>query len=104
MRSIELFELADLEGLGSRELERTLRDLDVARRQIEVMIAETVGFADRTVAYAEDGHASVTGWVKATCNWSGSETKAMVQCGRMLHALPAARTAAHAGGLGVSSK
>ncbi len=39
------------------------------------MIAETVGVAERTVAYVEDGHASVSGWAKAACNWSGGETK-----------------------------
>ena len=47
-----------------------LTDLDMVRRRVEAMIAETVGIADRTAAFAEDGHASVTGWVKATCNYS----------------------------------
>ena len=41
------------------------------RRQVEAMKAETVGVAERTAAYAEDGHASISGWVKATCNYLG---------------------------------
>ncbi len=102
MRSIELPDVVDLAGLAAGELERTLRGLDVARRQIEGLIAETVGVAERTVAYVADGHASVSGWVKATCNWSSGETRSMVQCARMLDAVPAVRVAAHAGSVGVS--
>ncbi len=102
MRSIEVPEVADLEGLGPRDLARTLAELDRARRRVEALIAEAVGIAERSAAYAEDGHASVTGWVKATCTFSGGETKALVQCARLLHAIPEARAAAHAGQLGVS--
>ena len=102
MCSIELPELADLEGLGARELERTLRELDVARRRVDALIAETVGIAERSGAFGEDGHASVSGWVKAACNWSGGDTKAAVQSARVLHAVPATREAAHSGSLGLS--
>ncbi len=77
---MEVPDVGDLEGLGPRELERALHELDLARRQIEALIAETVGVAERTVAYAEDGHASVSGWLRATCNWSSGETKAFTQC------------------------
>jgi hypothetical protein len=101
MSSIELPELADLQDLAPRELGRALTDLDMVRRRVEVMIAETVGVAERTAAYAEDGHASVSGWVKATCNYSGAETKAVVQSARLLHAVGEARTAAHNGTVGV---
>ena len=55
-----------------------------------LMIAEMVGVAERTAAYAEDGHASVSGWAKATCNWSSGETRTMVQTARLLHAIPEA--------------
>ena len=98
--SIDLPELAELEAMGPRDLERVLQDLEGARRRVEAMIAETVGLAERTVAYAEDGHASVSGWAKAACNWSGGETKAVMQCARLLHAIPVVREAAHAGSAG----
>ncbi len=100
MRSIEVPELADLEGMTARDLERVLLELDGVQRRIGAMIAETVGVAERTVAYVEDGHASVSGWAKAACNWSAGETKAVVQCARLLHAIPVARDAAHAGSAG----
>ena len=100
MRSIEVPELADLEGMTERDLERVLLELDGVQRRIGAMIAETVGVAERTVAYVEDGHASVSGWAKAACNWSAGETKAVVQCARLLHAIPVARDAAHAGSAG----
>ncbi|MBK5334018.1 MAG: hypothetical protein JJD93_18725, partial [Ilumatobacteraceae bacterium] len=75
MCSIDVPERADLEGLAPRELAAVLAEMDGARRRIEAAIAGIVSIAERTVAYAEDGHASVTGWAKATCNWSSSETK-----------------------------
>jgi hypothetical protein len=79
MCSTTLPSVAELAGLDARQLERTLRDLDAVRRRVEAAIAETVGVAERSAAYAEDGHASVSGWVKATCNYSSGETKAVVQ-------------------------
>jgi Domain of unknown function (DUF222) len=102
MGSIEVPEVADLEGLEPGELGRVLVELDGVRRRVESLIAEVVGVADRSVAYAVDGHASVSGWVKATCNTSKAETKAMVQCARLLHNIPEARAAGHAGELGVA--
>ena len=102
MSSIVVPEVADLEGLDPRALGRVLLELDGVRRRVEALIAETVGVAERTVAYAEDGHASVTGWVRATCNLSAVDTKAIVQCSRLLHAVPEVRVAAHAGMLGVA--
>ena len=101
MRSIKVPELADLESLGPRQLAGVLVELDAERRRVEAMIAETVGVAERTVAYAEDGHASVSGWVKATCNYSAGETNAVVQTARLLHAIGETRSAAHAGTVGV---
>ena len=102
MCSIDVPEVADLEGLAPRELASALVSLDGARRRLDAVIAEAVGIAERTVAYAEDGHASVSGWAKATCNWSSSETKTIVQTARLLHAIPQAGAAAHAGALGVA--
>ena len=102
MCSIDVPEVADLDGLAPRALASLLADTDGARRRLEAMIAEMVGVAERTGAYAEDGHASVSGWAKATCNWSSGETKTMVQTARLLHAIPEARAAAHAGELGLA--
>ena len=102
MSSIEVPGVADLEGLGPRELARVLVELDGVRRRVDAVIAEAIGVAERTVAYAEDGHASVSGWARATCNWSKADATAMVQCSRLLHAIPEIRFAAHAGTLGVS--
>jgi hypothetical protein len=102
MCSIDLPDLADLEGLAPRQLATVLAEMDGARRRLEALIAGTVSIADRTVAYAEDGHASISGWAKATCNWSSGETKTIVQTARLLHAIPEASAAAQAGSLGTS--
>ena len=101
MRIVELPEVADLQWLGADKLERMLVDCDAVRRRVEAMIAEIVGAAERTVAYADDGHGSVSGWVKSTCNYSCGETKAVIQTGRLLHAIREARDAAHSASVGV---
>jgi hypothetical protein len=102
MSSVVIPELADIEAMSPSQLETTLRELDMIRRKVETAMAETVGVADRTVAYVVDGHSTVSAWLRATCNTSNSDTKAVVQCSRLLHAIPQARTAAHAGSLGVA--
>ena len=102
MSSIDLPELAEFEGLDPRQLATVLAELDHGRRRLEALIAGTVSIAERTAAYGEDGHASVSGWVKATCNWSSGETRTMVQTARLLHAIPEARVAAHGGVLGLA--
>ena len=68
MRSVGVPELADLEGLGADKLELMLVECEAVRRRAEAMIAEIVGLAERTTAYVDDGHASVSGWAKAACN------------------------------------
>ena len=42
MSSIDLPELADLPGLAPLELARVLTDLDMARRKVDAMIAESL--------------------------------------------------------------
>src|SRR6476659_7878016 len=101
MCSIDVPEVADLQGLGPRALASLLAETDGVRRRLEAIIAEMVGVAERSGAYAEDGHASVSGWARATCNWSAGETKTMVQTARLLHEIPEVRVAAHAGVLGL---
>ena len=100
MRIVEVPELVDLEGLGADKLEVLLVECEAVRRRAGAMIAEIVGVAERTAAYVDDGHASVSGWAKAACHWSGGVTKTVVQTGRLLDAVPEARAAAHAGSLG----
>ncbi|HEY7626381.1 MAG TPA: DUF222 domain-containing protein [Ilumatobacteraceae bacterium] len=101
MSSLELPEVADLQGLGARDLETVLRDLDTARRQIEMLVAETVCVAETTGVYRDDGHKSVFAWVRAVCNWSIATSRAAVQTARIVHEVPQLREAARAGVVGV---
>ena len=70
MCSIEVPELADLEGLGARQLERTLREVDTIRRRVKRCLPRSSASPNARWPTREDGHASVSGWVKATCNSS----------------------------------
>jgi Domain of unknown function (DUF222) len=102
MCSTVLPEIADLERMDPRQLADTVQELDRVRRRAEMLLAEAVGVAERSTAYTEDGHASVAGWLRATCNTSKADATAFVQCSRLLQAIPEARSAAAAGRLGVA--
>jgi hypothetical protein len=99
--SIDLPEVAELHGLGARELEAALRQVDLVRRRAETLAAEIVGEAERSRAFREDGHRSVFGWARATCNWSHGTAKVAVQTARLLDACAQVRRAAGEGSLGV---
>ncbi|HSB86337.1 MAG TPA: DUF222 domain-containing protein, partial [Ilumatobacteraceae bacterium] len=101
MGSFDLPVVADLQGLGSRDLEVVLGELDIARRRVETLIAETVAVAERSRAYREDGHRSVFAWVRAVCNCSAGTARAVVQTAHLLRASSEVRQAAHEAGLGV---
>ncbi len=102
MRSCQLPDVEDLDGLESPELERLYRQVDLVCRQAEAARAEIAGAVERSAAYAEDGHASIAGWLRATANHSNSEARTITQEARLLHQIPEARVAAHAGSVGVA--
>lgn len=99
--SISLPEVADLQGLGRPDLEQVLRNLDMAGRRIEMLIAETVAVAQQTGAYREDGHKSAFSWVRAVCNWSAGRARAAVQTAEMVHAVHKVGDAARSCAVGV---
>ena len=70
MCSIDVPELADLEGLGPRQLAVLLVEADGARRRLEAIIAEMVGVAERTARMSRMVMPRCRGWARATCNWS----------------------------------
>ncbi|HEY7625787.1 MAG TPA: DUF222 domain-containing protein, partial [Ilumatobacteraceae bacterium] len=101
MGSIELPEVSDVRGLGPRQLEAVLRQVDMVRRQAEVLAAEIIAEAERSRAYREDGHRSVFAWARATCNWSHGTARSKVQTARLLEACHRVRAAAANAELGV---
>jgi hypothetical protein len=78
-------EVAELCGA---DLDRTLVELEVARRRLEAAYVAVLDRADSIGHYRTDGHASVRGWSTALTNASPVETKRRLQSMRALRELP----------------
>ncbi|HSB85173.1 MAG TPA: hypothetical protein VLD86_02635, partial [Ilumatobacteraceae bacterium] len=94
MSSLDLPEVADLAGLGARDLEAALRQVDMVRRRAETLAAEIVGLVERSGGFGDDGHRSVFGWARAACNWSAGTARAALQTAHLLQASEQVRAAA----------
>ncbi len=76
--------------------------LDLQRRRVEADMALLLGQADEAGVFLEDGHASMTAWAQATCNWSPTEARARTRLARLDHQLPTVLPALAAGRIGVA--
>lgn len=65
--------LVDLTDSG---LDARISELELARRAIEAELATAIAVADARGVYHVDAHRSMTGYLKATCNWSDHEPDA----------------------------
>ena len=90
---------ADSEG---RELASALVALEGERRRIEGEMAVLIACADESGAFVEDGHATVTAWAQATCNWSPAEAKARTRLARLDGRMPSVVPALRCGRIGVA--
>jgi hypothetical protein len=64
-----------LDGLPARELTIVLQLVEIARRRTDAVVTAVVDRADRSDAYAVDGHKAVRGWVKASARWSNAQAR-----------------------------
>ena len=65
-------------------------------------MALLLGQADESGAFVEDGHATVTAWAQATCNWSPAEAKARTRLARLDGRMPSVVPALRCGRIGVA--
>lgn len=92
---------ADIAGLSGGDLDRALVELESARRRLEATFVAVIDRADITKHYANDGHASARGWVRALTDSSPVETQRRLQSMRALRELPDVAAALAAGTIGV---
>jgi hypothetical protein len=59
--------------MSEAELRGLFHELDRQRRLVEAALASVIAEVDRSGAYRVDGHASVSGWVRALGRWSNAE-------------------------------
>jgi len=60
-------------GLGDADLDATIRELERARRGVEARLAGAVAVAEQRRLHLMDGHRSMKGYLRATCNWPSAE-------------------------------
>nr|MCU0259816.1 hypothetical protein [Ilumatobacteraceae bacterium] len=64
---------SDPSGMSPVELAGRFAELERMRREVEAALVAVVGEVQRSGAHRADGHASVSGWVKALGRWSAAE-------------------------------
>jgi hypothetical protein len=101
MRTVELPELSDLDGVDATKLEVLLTIADRAQCQVEAMLAEIANACQSTRAFRADGHSSVKGWLMANRSWSGEHAARTIRAGKLLRDLDDVRVAFHNATVGV---
>jgi hypothetical protein len=99
-RSID--RLADeLVDTTESELDERVRALELLRRRVEAELALTIATAERRGAFLADGHRTMKGYLRATCNWSNSEVAVQRRLAHAADHVPGLAEALHAGRIGV---
>ena len=74
--------------LTESELDARLRAVELQRRALDAELAALVAVGDAKGVYLADGHRSMAGYLKATCNWSNSETSRVRNAAATVNAHP----------------
>ena len=65
--------LDELVALTDTDLDAEIRTAELASRRLVARQAMLIAVADARQVYAADGHRSMGGYLRATCNWSNTD-------------------------------
>lgn len=82
------------------ELDERIRSLEIVRRRIDAELAVTVSAAERRKVYLTDGHRTMKGYLRATCNWSNADVAAQRRLASATDHVPGLAEALHTGRIG----
>lgn len=91
----------DLLAADLDELDARIRELELLRRRVEAELALTIGRAAAAGLPDVDGHRSMKGYLRATCNWSNPTVAAHRRLARAYAVVPGLADAVHAGRVGL---
>jgi hypothetical protein len=91
---------AELVDATEAELDERVRSLEVLRRRIDAELAMTVAVAERRRMFLGDGHRTMKGYLRATCNWSNAEVAAQRRLATATDHVPGLVEALHDGRIG----
>ena len=94
--------LDELVTLTDTDLDAEIRTAELASRRLVARQAMLIAVADARQVYAADGHRSMGGYLRATCNWSNTDIAKMRRLARLIDAVPAVGDALTSGSIGVA--
>jgi len=101
VRSVD--QVADeLVGATDAALDERIRQLELLRRSVDAELALTVAAAEQRQVFLVDGHRSMKGHLRATCNWSNSEVAAQRRLASAAEHVPGLAEALHTGRIGTA--
>jgi hypothetical protein len=92
----ELFDATD------HELDERVRGLELLRRRVEAEMALTLATVEQRRLYLADGHRSMKGYLRATCNSSNPDVAAACRLAKAADGVPGLAEALQAGRIGVA--
>ena len=84
------------------ELDERVRTLESLRRRVEAEMAMTLTAVEQRRMYLADGHRSMKGYLRATCNWSNPEVAGERRLAQAADAVPGLADALQTGRIGVA--
>jgi len=84
------------------ELDDRIRSLELLRRRVDAELALTVAAAERRKVFLADGHRTMKGYLRATCNWSNADIAGQRRLANATDHLPGLVEALHAGRIGTA--
>jgi hypothetical protein len=100
-----MFEVAgwsDPTGMSTADAASRFAELEHLRRQVDAALVAVVGEVQRAGLYRADGHASVSGWLRALGRWSNADVAQHRQIAELAEADDAFAAALAAGAVGVA--
>ena len=79
-----------------------LVDLDRLARTVESALIQVVARAENSQGFRDDGHSSLSGWIRSRVNWTTGDASARVRSARMMADIPDALDKLADGDLGVA--
>ena len=93
--------IEELTALPDQALDDRVRDLELQQRQLDVAKCAAIAVAQQRQLNAVDGHWSMTGYLRATLNWSTTEANKWRAVARLLDAHRTIGDAWHHGTIGL---
>jgi hypothetical protein len=91
---------AELVDATEADLDERIRNLELLRRRVDAEMALTIAVAERKRVHLADGHRTIKGYLRATCNWSNTEVADRRRLAQAADHVPGVVEALHAGHIG----